>query len=104
MRRRIQQDFLEAFEEVDVIAAPVAPGPAFELGAVDDPVAMYRQDVFTTPASLAGLPAMSMPCGFVGGLPVGLQLIGPAFEEGRLLALGREFQRRTDWHLRRPEG
>ncbi len=104
VRRRIQQDFLEAFEEVDVIAAPVAPGPAFELGAVDDPVAMYRQDVFTTPASLAGLPAMSMPCGFVGGLPVGLQLIGPAFEEGRLLALGHEFQRRTDWHLRHPEG
>ena len=104
VRRRIQQDFLEAFEEVDVIAAPVAPGPAFELGAVDDPVAMYRQDVFTTPASLAGLPAMSIPCGFVGGLPVGLQLIGPAFEEGRLLALGHEFQRRTDWHLRHPEG
>ncbi len=104
VRRRIQQDFLEAFEEVDAIAAPVAPGPAFELGAVDDPVAMYRQDVFTTPASLAGLPAMSMPCGFVGGLPVGLQLIGPAFEEGRLLALGHEFQRRTDWHRRHPEG
>ena len=104
VRRLIQQDFLEAFEEVDVIAAPVAPGPAFELGAVDDPVAMYRQDVFTTPASLAGLPAMSMPCGFVGGLPVGLQLIGPAFEEGRLLALGHEFQRRTDWHLRHPKG
>ena len=103
VRRRIQQDFLEAFDDVDAIAAPVAPGPAFELGAVDDPVAMYRQDVFTTPASLAGLPAMSMPGGFVGGLPVGLQLIGPPFEEGRLLTLGGEFQQRTDWHLRHPE-
>ena len=102
VRRLIQRDFLEAFDTVDAIAAPVAPGPAFELGAVSDPVAMYRQDVFTTPASLAGLPAMSIPCGFVAGLPVGLQLIGPGFEEGRLLALGGDFQRRTDWHRRHP--
>ena len=102
VRRLIQRDFLDAFGAVDAIAAPVAPGPAFELGAVSDPVAMYRQDVFTTPASLAGLPALSLPCGFVDGLPVGLQLIGPRFEEGRLLALGGEFQRATDWHRRRP--
>ena len=102
VRRLIQRDFLTAFDTVDAIAAPVTPGPAFELGAVSDPVAMYRQDVFTTPASLAGLPAMSVPCGFVDGLPVGLQLIGPAFQEGRLLALGGAFQRRTDWHQRHP--
>ena len=103
VRRRIQQDFLEVFGDVDAIAAPVAPEPAFEIGAVGDPVAMYRQDVFTTPASLAGLPAMSLPCGFVAGLPVGLQLIGPRFEEGRLLSLGSEFQQRTDWHRQHPE-
>ena len=102
VRRLIRQDFLDAFAAVDAIVAPVTPSVAFELGAVRDPVAMYRQDVFTTPASLAGLPAMSLPCGFQDGLPVGLQLIAPHFEEGRLLALGAALQSRTDWHLRRP--
>ena len=102
VRRLIRQDFLNAFGSVDAIVAPVTPSVAFELGAVRDPVAMYRQDVFTTPANLAGLPAMSLPCGFQDGLPVGLQLIAPHFEEGRLLALGTALQNRTDWHLRRP--
>ena len=102
VRRLIRQDFLTAFAAVDAIVAPVTPSVAFELGAVRDPVAMYRQDVFTTPASLAGLPAMSLPCGIQDGLPVGLQLIAPHFEEGRLLALGAALQNRTDWHLRRP--
>ena len=102
VRRLIRQDFLDAFATVDAIVAPVAPNIAFPLGAVRDPVAMYRQDAFTTPASLAGLPAMSLPCGFVADMPTGLQLIAPHFEEGRLLALGASFQRRTDWHERRP--
>ena len=102
VRRLIRQDFLNAFAAVDAIVAPVTPSVAFELGAVRDPVAMYRQDVFTTPANLAGLPAMSVPCGFQDGLPVGLQLIAPHFGEGRLLALGTALQNRTDWHLRRP--
>ena len=102
VRRLIRQDFLDAFAAVDAIVAPVTPSVAFELGAVRDPVAMYRQDVFTTPASLAGLPAMSLPCGFQDGLPVGLQLIAPHFEEGRLLTLGAALQSRTDWHLRQP--
>ena len=103
VRRLIRQDFLDAFDQVDVIAAPVTPGVAFTLGAVTDPVAMYRQDVFTIPASLAGLPAMSLPCGLLDGLPVGLQLIGPHFEEGRVLELGAHYQRRTDWHRQRPD-
>ena len=103
VRRLIRQDFLDAFDKVDLIAAPVTPGVAFTLGAVTDPVAMYRQDVFTIPASLAGLPAMSLPCGLLDGLPVGLQLIGPHFEEGRVLELGAQYQRRTDWHRQRPE-
>ena len=102
VRRLIRQDFLDAFGAVDAIVAPVTPSVAFKLGAVQDPVAMYRQDVFTTPASLAGVPAMSVPCGFCDGLPTGLQLIAPHFEEGRLLALGAAFQHRTDWHLRQP--
>ncbi len=103
VRRLIRQDFLDAFDQVDVIAAPVTPGVAFTLGAVTDPVAMYRQDVFTIPASLAGLPAMSLPCGLLDGLPVGLQLIGPHFEEGRVLELGAQYQRRTDWHRQHPD-
>ena len=102
VRRLIRQDFLDAFEDVDVIAAPVTPGRAFRLGAVTDPVAMYRQDVFTIPASLSGLPAMSLPCGMLDGLPIGLQLIAPHFEEGRILNLAAQYQRRTDWHRRHP--
>lgn len=103
VRRLIRQDFLDAFDKVDVIAAPVTPGIAFELGTVTDPVDMYRQDVFTIPASLSGLPAMSMPCGMLDRLPVGLQLIAPHFEEGRILNLAAQYQRRTDWHRRHPD-
>ena len=104
VRRLIQEDFLAAFGDVDAILAPVTPGAAFELGSVSDPVEMYRQDVFTIPASLAGLPALSLPCGLVDGLPAGMQLIAPHFEEGRLLMLASQFQSRTDWHRRNPEG
>ena len=102
VRRLIQQDFLRAFTEVDVILAPTAPGPAFKLGEHKDPVSMYQQDLFTIPASLAGLPAMTIPCGTLDDLPVGAQFIGPHYGESTLLELGHALQSRTDWHQRRP--
>jgi aspartyl-tRNA(Asn)/glutamyl-tRNA(Gln) amidotransferase subunit A len=78
---------------------------AFELGALtEDPVAMYQQDIFTIPASLSGLPALSLPCGFHEGLPLGMQLIGPHFAEQQVLRTAEAYQRLTDWHLRHPEG
>ena len=106
VRRLIRQDFLDAFQDVDAIVAPTTPGAAFTLGGGDaDPTANYRQDAFTAPANLAGLPALSIPCGATRqALPVGLQLIGPHFGEDRLLALGEAFQRESDWHLRIPPG
>ena len=104
IRRLIQQDFTKAFTEVDVLLTPTTPGPAFKRGELTrDPVAMYQQDVFTTPMSLAGLPAMTMPCGTIDGLPYGLQLIAPHFAEDRLLSIGIAYQGATDWHLKRPE-
>ena len=94
VRTLIKSDFETAFQDVDVIAAPVVPAPAFDLGAkLDDPVAMYQSDIMTLPASLAGLPCMSIPCGFVDGLPVGLQLIAPPFAESRLLQVARAYER-----------
>jgi aspartyl-tRNA(Asn)/glutamyl-tRNA(Gln) amidotransferase subunit A len=105
IRRLIQQDFLSAFEDVDLLLAPTTPDVAFERGALtNDPVAMYQQDIFTIPASLAGLPAMSMPCGFESGLPLGMQLIGPHFGEQNLLRTAQAYQRATDWHQQHPEG
>ena len=104
IRRLIQQDFLRAFEDVDLLLAPVAPGTAFPRGAfAGDPVAMYSQDVFTIPVSLAGLPALSVPCGLHEGLPVGAQLIARHFDEERLLKTGAAFQQATDWHRLRPK-
>jgi aspartyl-tRNA(Asn)/glutamyl-tRNA(Gln) amidotransferase subunit A len=102
-RRLIRDDFLAAFEEVDIIAGPTTPGPAFEIGAkTDDPVAMYLEDVYTLAVNLAGLPGLSTPAGFVGGLPVGLQLIGRHFEEARLLNVAHQLQQATDWHTHQP--
>ncbi len=102
-RRLIRQDFLDAFERVDVIAGPTAPGTAFRLGEkTDNPVAMYLEDIYTLGVNLAGLPALSMPAGLVDGLPVGLQLVGPHFGEARLLAAAHQLQQATDWHLQRP--
>jgi len=104
IRRLISNDFTRAFEQVDVILKPTAPGPAFQAGALTkDPVAMYQQDKFTVPVSLAGLPALSMPCGFEDGLPLGAQLVAPAFREDLILTLARDFQRVTDWHTQHPE-
>tara|TARA_R110001592_G_scaffold363371_1_gene685701 strand:+ start:321623 stop:323089 length:1467 start_codon:yes stop_codon:yes gene_type:complete len=103
VRRLIQQDFTTCFEQVDVIAGPTTPGPAFALGAKsDDPVAMYLEDIYTLAVNLAGLPGMSVPAGFADGKPVGLQLIGRHFAESQLLNIGHRFQQATDWHQRRP--
>ena len=105
VRRLIRDDFSRAFEEVDVIAAPTAPSTAFALGAkADDPVQMYLSDIFTIAVNLAGLPALSIPAGFSGSRPVGLQLIGRHFDEERLLSVAHGYQQRTDWHTRRPGG
>ena len=104
LRRLIADDFRRAFESVDLIAGPVSPTVAWDIGAiVDDPVANYLADIYTLPASLAGLPGMSVPAGFgQGGRPVGLQLIGRWFDEVRVLNAAHRFQQATDWHLRRP--
>jgi len=105
VRQLIAGDFERAFKEVDVIMGPTTPTPAFELGAkTADPVTMYLNDIYTIGANLAGLPALSIPCGFAGGLPVGLQIIGPHFAEERLLAAAHAYQRETDWHRRIPQG
>ena len=105
IRRLIAQDFTNVFTEVDLVLAPTAPTPAFKKNQLtDDPVAMYQQDLYTVPTSLAGLPAMSIPCGFSQGLPMGMQLIAPAFREDLPLMLAAQFQRHTDWHQRRPGG
>ena len=105
VRRLIKQDFVDAFKEVDVIASATAPSVAFTSGEKkDDPVSMYLSDIFTIGVNLAGLPAMSVPCGFVDKKPVGMQLIGNYFEESRLLNVGHQYQQLTDWHLAVPTG
>jgi aspartyl-tRNA(Asn)/glutamyl-tRNA(Gln) amidotransferase subunit A len=106
IRRMIADDFQQAFKQCDLIAGPVAPTVAWKLGEKsDDPVANYLADIFTLPGSLAGLPGMSVPCGFgEGRMPVGLQLIGNYFGESKLLNAAHRFQQATDFHLRRPEG
>jgi aspartyl-tRNA(Asn)/glutamyl-tRNA(Gln) amidotransferase subunit A len=104
IRRLVAQDFQKAFSQVDFICGPTAPTTAFELGAkTEDPVQMYLGDVFTIPAPLAGLPALSVPCGFdANGLPVGLQLMGKHFSESLLLGVAHAYQQATDWHRRVP--
>jgi aspartyl-tRNA(Asn)/glutamyl-tRNA(Gln) amidotransferase subunit A len=99
VRRLIRRDFDEAFADVDVIAGPATPAPAFRLGElVSDPLAMYLLDIYTISANLAGLPAISLPAGFTqSGLPIGLQLQAPPFEEERLLRAARMFESATDW-------
>ncbi len=105
IRRLIAQDFINAFEECDIILGPTAPSTAFKTGEkADDPVAMYLQDIYTIAVNLAGLPGMSIPAGFAGNLPVGLQIIGNYFDESRMLNVGHAYQQVTDWHSRMPEG
>ncbi|GGY58200.1 glutamyl-tRNA(Gln) amidotransferase subunit A [Bacterioplanes sanyensis] len=103
VRRLIKNDFVEAFKEVDIIMSPTTPSPAFKRGEkTSDPVAMYLEDIFTIALNLAGLPGMSIPCGQVNNLPVGLQLIGNYFDEARLLNAAHKFQQATDWHQQAP--
>ncbi|MBK1726132.1 Asp-tRNA(Asn)/Glu-tRNA(Gln) amidotransferase subunit GatA [Halorhodospira neutriphila] len=105
IRRLVADDFRRALEEVDVIAGPTAPTPAFNLGErSDDPVQMYLSDIYTLAVNLAGLPGLSVPAGLSRGRPVGLQLIGGYFEEARLLNVAHKYQQVTDWHKQVPEG
>ena len=106
IRRMIADDFAQAFKQCDVIAGPVAPTVAWKLGdKSEDPVASYLADIFTLPASLAGLPGMSIPVGFgAGQMPVGMQLIGNYLQEAKLLNAAHQFQQATDWHAQRPQG
>ncbi len=104
VRQLIADDFKKAFADVDVIAGPTAPSPAFKLGdKVDNPIQMYLNDIYTIGANLAGLPAMSLPCGFVDELPVGLHLVGAHFDEATLLRCGHQYQQETEWHKACPE-
>ena len=104
VRRLIRQDYDQAFQEVDLVIGPVTPTPAYRIGEkIDDPLSMYLGDLYTVSANLAGIPALSVPCGFTkSGLPIGFQLQGPALAEDRLLRAAAMFQRETDWHRRRP--
>ncbi|MEA1763188.1 Asp-tRNA(Asn)/Glu-tRNA(Gln) amidotransferase subunit GatA [Pseudomonas syringae pv. tomato] len=105
IRRLIKNDFMSAFAEVNVILGPTTPNPAWKIGAkTHDPIAQYLEDFYTITANLAGLPGLSMPAGFVDGLPVGVQLLAPYFQEGRLLNVAHQYQQVTDWHTRAPEG
>ena len=107
VRRLIRQDFDRAFEQCDAIVCPTSPVPAFRIGEKsDDPLSMYLTDVFTVTANIAAIPGISIPCGFTAGekpLPIGLQLLGPAFGEQKLLRVARMYESATDWHRRRPD-
>jgi len=105
LRRLISDEFKQAFEKVDVIMGPTSPTVAFKIGErMDDPVAMYLSDAYTIATNLAGLPGISIPAGFANDLPVGLQIIGGYFQEGKLLNVAHQFQQQTDWHTRTPAG
>jgi aspartyl-tRNA(Asn)/glutamyl-tRNA(Gln) amidotransferase subunit A len=104
-RKLISDDFARAFRDVDFVAGPTTPSPAFGIGQkTSNPIEMYLNDIYTIGANLAGLPAISVPCGFVRNLPVGLQLVAPPLHEARLLKVAHHFQRATDWHERVPRG
>ena len=103
VRKLISDDFARAFRDVDLVAGPTTPSPAFGIGQkTSNPIEMYLNDIYTIGANLAGLPAISVPCGFVRNLPVGLQLVAPPLEEARLLKVAHRFQTATDWHTRVP--
>jgi aspartyl-tRNA(Asn)/glutamyl-tRNA(Gln) amidotransferase subunit A len=105
VRRLIKEDFDKAFTECDVIMGPTAPTPAFKIGEkTENPLAMYLSDIYTISCNLAGLPGISIPCGFTkGNLPIGLQILAPPFEEEKMLRVARMHERATDWHTRRPK-
>ncbi len=103
IRRLIRNDFDAAFSQCDVILGPTSPTTAFRIGEkTDDPVTMYLSDIYTIAVNLAGLPGMSIPCGFADGLPVGLQIVGRHFDEARMLNVAHQYQQATDWHTRLP--
>ena len=103
LRRMISDDFTQAFKQVDVIMGPTAPSTAFNIGEkTDDPVSMYLSDIYTIATNLAGLPGMSIPAGFSNNMPVGLQIIGNAFDESRILNVAHQYQQKTDWHKQIP--
>ena len=103
IRRLIKEDFDRAFKEVDIIAGPTSPHPAFPIGTQDnDPVSMYLEDIYTIAVNLAGLPGLSIPAGFTDGLPMGLHLVGRDYDEARLLNVAHQYQQVSDWHLRTP--
>jgi aspartyl-tRNA(Asn)/glutamyl-tRNA(Gln) amidotransferase subunit A len=104
VRTLIRRDFEQAFQKYDVLVAPTSPTTAFKIGErTEDLLAMYMTDVCTLPVNLAGLPGISIPCGFKDGLPIGLQLIGRQFDDGRLLQAAYAFEQNTDFHQRRPQ-
>ena len=105
VRNLIRGDFVKAFESADCVMMPVSPTTAFRIGEkVDDPLQMYLADVYTIAANLAGVPAISIPCGFdSNNLPIGLQIICPTFAEDKLLRIARMFERETDYHTKRPK-
>ena len=102
IRRLVKQDFDNAFQNVDVILSPTSPFTAFELGTKKDPVSMYLEDVYTLGVNLAGIPGISVPAGFIDGLPIGAQLIAPDFKEGLLLNIAHQYQQNSDWHKQKP--
>jgi len=104
VRTLIKRDFDEALKEVDVIVTPTMPTPAFKLGEkIQDPLQMYLSDIYTISVNLAGLPAISLPCGLSSGkLPIGLQIIGRPFEEEKVLRAAYAYEQATEWHLKRP--
>ena len=105
IRRLIKNDFVAAFNDVDVILGPTTPNLAWKLGEKNNnPIAQYLEDIYTITANLAGIPGLSMPAGFVDGLPVGVQLLAPYFQEGRLLNVAHQYQQVTDWHQQAPAG
>ena len=102
VRALIAQDFEKAFERFDALVSPTSPSVAFKLGEISDPYQMYLEDVFTIPANLAGICGVSIPAGFSGGLPVGMQLLGNIFREDTILRIADAFQHRTDYHKQQP--
>ncbi len=104
VRTLIRRDFDQALEQCDVLVAPTTPTTAFKIGEkVDDPLQMYLQDIFTLALSLAGLPGLSLPCGFdAEGLPIGLQIMGGAFDEAAVLRVAHAYEQATEWHKQRP--
>jgi aspartyl-tRNA(Asn)/glutamyl-tRNA(Gln) amidotransferase subunit A len=104
VRTLLRRDYEQAFQTVDAIAMPVSPTPPFTLGEkTNDPLAMYLTDIFTVSANLAGVPGISVPCGFAGSLPIGFRLIGKMFDEATILRAADAFERATDWHARAPD-